>query len=59
MTCVLRRGEERKHRGETRRNGESSRSHVVFRLHIRGGGGAESVLNFVDLAGSENIMSHY
>lgn len=57
-----------RHYASTAMNHVSSRSHTIFRLYVRGipknydkcrgEGITESVLNFVDLAGSEKIGSH-
>lgn len=67
---LLRLGEFHRHYAETRMNHQSSRSHTLFRLHVEsvstnssdGGAGTnvirESVLNFVDLAGSEKVSNH-
>lgn len=63
-------GEYNRHYAETRMNHQSSRSHTLFRLHVESiattasGDDAgtnvirESVLNFVDLAGSEKVSNH-
>jgi centromeric protein E len=70
--CVklLKLGEYNRHYAETRMNHQSSRSHTLFRLHVESvattatGEEAgtnvirESVLNFVDLAGSEKVSNH-
>lgn len=70
--CVklLKMGEYNRHYAETRMNHQSSRSHTLFRLHVESvattatGEEAgtnvirESVLNFVDLAGSEKVSNH-
>jgi centromeric protein E len=70
--CVklLKMGEYNRHYAETRMNHQSSRSHTLFRLHVESvattatGEDAgtnvirESVLNFVDLAGSEKVSNH-
>ena len=67
---LLKMGEYNRHYAETRMNHQSSRSHTLFRLHVESvattptGEEAgtnvirESVLNFVDLAGSEKVSNH-
>lgn len=64
---LLRLGEFHRHYAETRMNHQSSRSHTLFRLHVESvttnsqeGTNVikESVLNFVDLAGSEKVSNH-
>lgn len=67
---LLKLGEYNRHYAETRMNHQSSRSHTLFRLHVESvattasGEDAgtnvirESVLNFVDLAGSEKVSNH-
>jgi centromeric protein E len=67
---LLKLGEYNRHYAETRMNHQSSRSHTLFRLHVESvattatGEEAgtnvirESVLNFVDLAGSEKVSNH-
>lgn len=67
---LLKLGEYHRHYAETRMNHQSSRSHTLFRLHVESvatstsGEDAgtnvirESVLNFVDLAGSEKVSNH-
>ena len=57
----LRRGEATRHYAETKLNHQSSRSHTVFRVWVQASAGKQmthSVLNFVDLAGSEKLSSH-
>lgn len=60
----LRRGEATRHYAETKLNHQSSRSHTVFRVWVQAmeKGPSKrvthSVLNFVDLAGSEKLSSH-
>eukprot|EP00347_Sterkiella_histriomuscorum_P010849 403374689 len=69
--ALLRVGEVNRHYAETKMNHQSSRSHTLFRLHVEsvacGSNGSqqesanvitESVLNFVDLAGSEKVSNH-
>ncbi|KRX00715.1 P-loop containing nucleoside triphosphate hydrolase [Pseudocohnilembus persalinus] len=65
---LLYKGEQNRHYASTAMNHVSSRSHTIFRLYVRSipkvfnnqqkEGITESVLNFVDLAGSEKIVNH-
>lgn len=67
---IIRKGEANRHFARTKLNHSSSRSHTLFRLYIKSieddaNGGAlgstpvmASILNFVDLAGSEKASIH-
>ncbi|EAS00562.2 kinesin motor catalytic domain protein (macronuclear) [Tetrahymena thermophila SB210] len=65
---LLKYGEYNRHYTSTAMNHVSSRSHTIFRLYVRAmpkdltngnQGITESILNFVDLAGSEKISIHH
>lgn len=64
IICLIKKGESNRHYASTAMNHASSRSHCIFRLYVRGfsindeSEGTESILNFVDLAGSEKISIH-
>lgn len=59
---ILNYGEKNRHFAATKLNHHSSRSHTIFRLFIQSQSeelqNVESVLNFVDLAGSEKISRY-
>ena len=63
---IIKRGETNRHYASTIMNHVSSRSHTIFRLYVRCIPNeilttsviTESILNFVDLAGSEKINIH-
>ena len=63
---IIRKGEANRHYASTIMNHVSSRSHTIFRLYVRCIPNliettsviTESILNFVDLAGSEKINIH-
>ena len=67
---ILRMGEFNRHYAATSMNHQSSRSHTIFRLMIQNIGKEdddpnttfsyvkESILNFIDLAGSEKVSNH-
>ncbi len=59
LSALVGRGDHRRKKFSTLRNTDSSRSHAVLRLHIVGPLQTNSLLHFVDLAGSENILTHY
>jgi len=64
----IKKGETNRHYASTTMNHSSSRSHTIFRLYVKsvpvhldpeqGDYWTESVLNFVDLAGSEKVDIH-
>jgi len=67
---ILNRGELNRHYAETKLNHQSSRSHTVFRVFVQSVTKdienpslarhvMHSMLNFVDLAGSEKLSSHF
>ena len=59
---IMKDGEQNRHYASTRMNHQSSRSHTIFSLkivrRISETLEQESLLNFIDLAGSENISIH-
>ena len=60
---LLKEGEKNRHYASTRMNHQSSRSHTVFRVNlvhrkIEEAIEQTSILNFIDLAGSESISVH-
>lgn len=63
---ILTKGENNRHYASTIMNHVSSRSHTIFRLYVKcvpmnisvSNPVTESILNFVDLAGSEKISIH-
>lgn len=67
---ILKIGEFNRHYAATSMNHQSSRSHTIFRLVIQNIGHGEdvemsglnyvkeSILNFIDLAGSEKVSNH-
>ena len=61
--AVLKEGEKNRHYASTKMNHQSSRSHTVFRVTLiqkkeEEGIEKSSILNFIDLAGSECISVH-
>jgi Kinesin motor domain len=64
---LLNRGELNRHYAETKLNHQSSRSHTIFRVFVQAiikdssvsQHVMHSILNFVDLAGSEKLSSHF
>lgn len=59
IVSLVGKGDHRRKKASTLQNPDSTRSHALFRLHIQGPHHTQSLLHFVDLAGSENILTHY